>query len=329
MCFLDGKPENKLGPTAVKFLQRLRNMPDRTMDLNQASQELGVPKRRIYDITNVLEGLGTVIKTDKNTVRYGTAKTSYIASPELRTVTDAVDHLDAELARLEAEIDQANKSIQKYTDRGIYLLREDVETYVSHGSGSTIIIHTPIGTRLEADLPDPSTDPAQHSTRRLRLTNVKHSMRHLVLSHHPLDRMRGIEIPHIEQQQQIPPPSQLTVDYSATSYLSGGDTTPSRSTFSTPTRYHHSSLELSLSPQTYERYPPGFIEPSPAQQSLLPSPLINRSHFDLNSPVYPRYPQLSSPLQFATSMPFEHEEEWKDPEPPPFRSLLFKDWSGS
>ncbi len=37
-------------------MQLIMNNPSLTIDLNQASTTLGVQKRRIYDITNVLEG---------------------------------------------------------------------------------------------------------------------------------------------------------------------------------------------------------------------------------------------------------------------------------
>ena len=40
------------------------------MDLNDAAQKLAVQKRRIYDITNVLEGIGLIEKTIKNKIRW-------------------------------------------------------------------------------------------------------------------------------------------------------------------------------------------------------------------------------------------------------------------
>jgi len=39
-----------------------------TLDLNEAALVLRVQKRRIYDITNVLEGIGLVTKISKNKV---------------------------------------------------------------------------------------------------------------------------------------------------------------------------------------------------------------------------------------------------------------------
>jgi len=46
----------------------LRESPKGTLDLNEAAVALLVQKRRIYDITNVLEGIGLVTKVSKNKV---------------------------------------------------------------------------------------------------------------------------------------------------------------------------------------------------------------------------------------------------------------------
>jgi len=40
------------------------------IDLNKAADELGVQKRRIYDITNVLEGISLVAKKSKNNIQW-------------------------------------------------------------------------------------------------------------------------------------------------------------------------------------------------------------------------------------------------------------------
>lgn len=42
------------------------------VDLNEASEILKVQKRRIYDITNVLEGIGLIEKTEKNKIKWKT-----------------------------------------------------------------------------------------------------------------------------------------------------------------------------------------------------------------------------------------------------------------
>lgn len=48
----------------------LRQAEDGVLDLNEAAVTMGVQKRRIYDITNVLEGIGLVTKDAKNLVRW-------------------------------------------------------------------------------------------------------------------------------------------------------------------------------------------------------------------------------------------------------------------
>ena len=40
------------------------------LDLNEASEQLGVQKRRIYDITNVLEGINLMKKMMKNQIKW-------------------------------------------------------------------------------------------------------------------------------------------------------------------------------------------------------------------------------------------------------------------
>ena len=40
------------------------------LDLNEVALTLKVQKRRIYDITNVLEGVGLISKASKNHIRW-------------------------------------------------------------------------------------------------------------------------------------------------------------------------------------------------------------------------------------------------------------------
>ena len=54
----------------LRFCQLLANSEDNSLDLNYACNKLGVAKRRIYDITNVLEGVGLIEKTTKNLIRW-------------------------------------------------------------------------------------------------------------------------------------------------------------------------------------------------------------------------------------------------------------------
>jgi E2F/DP family winged-helix DNA-binding domain/E2F transcription factor CC-MB domain len=62
--------DSSLGLLTKKFVQVLKNSPGNSLDLNRAASELGVQKRRIYDITNVLEGIGLIQKEGKNHVSW-------------------------------------------------------------------------------------------------------------------------------------------------------------------------------------------------------------------------------------------------------------------
>eukprot|EP00520_Triparma_pacifica_P020065 CAMPEP_0118653430 /NCGR_PEP_ID=MMETSP0785-20121206/11826_1 /TAXON_ID=91992 /ORGANISM="Bolidomonas pacifica, Strain CCMP 1866" /LENGTH=138 /DNA_ID=CAMNT_0006545971 /DNA_START=394 /DNA_END=807 /DNA_ORIENTATION=- len=58
--------DSSLGLLTKKFVALLTSSPTSVLDLNFAAESLGVQKRRIYDITNVLEGIELIEKRSKN-----------------------------------------------------------------------------------------------------------------------------------------------------------------------------------------------------------------------------------------------------------------------
>lgn len=64
------KSETSLGGLTKRFCELLHASPDGVLDLNEAAETLRVQKRRIYDITNVLEGVGLITKASKNHIRW-------------------------------------------------------------------------------------------------------------------------------------------------------------------------------------------------------------------------------------------------------------------
>jgi transcription factor E2F3 len=62
-----------------KFVTLIEQADEGTIDLNRAAESLQVQKRRIYDITNVLEGIGLIEKKSKNNIQWkalGSSSTS-------------------------------------------------------------------------------------------------------------------------------------------------------------------------------------------------------------------------------------------------------------
>ncbi len=66
----DKRSDNSLGLLAKRFMNELRQSEEGVVDLNETASTLQVAKRRLYDITNVMEGIGTLVKVGKNSVKF-------------------------------------------------------------------------------------------------------------------------------------------------------------------------------------------------------------------------------------------------------------------
>ncbi|KAH0631248.1 hypothetical protein JD844_005499 [Phrynosoma platyrhinos] len=62
--------DTSLGLLTKKFIHLLSESEDGVLDLNRAAEVLDVQKRRIYDITNVLEGIQLIRKKSKNNIQW-------------------------------------------------------------------------------------------------------------------------------------------------------------------------------------------------------------------------------------------------------------------
>jgi hypothetical protein len=104
-----------------KFVQLLKETPTNTVDLNNAATALCVQKRRIYDITNVLEGINLIQKTSKNMVSWlGGSGNDTSCNGSLLT-----EHLKSDISQLEREemlldrfIETFNCMLKSYTNYG-------------------------------------------------------------------------------------------------------------------------------------------------------------------------------------------------------------------
>uniref|UniRef100_A0A914YRM3 E2F/DP family winged-helix DNA-binding domain-containing protein n=1 Tax=Panagrolaimus superbus TaxID=310955 RepID=A0A914YRM3_9BILA len=80
----------------TKMFLNLQNMPDDqgTVNLNEAADALKVQKRRLYDITNVLEGINLIEKVGKNSIRW--KKSDDENDESLNTLKTEVEELRAQ-----------------------------------------------------------------------------------------------------------------------------------------------------------------------------------------------------------------------------------------
>ncbi|GAU24985.1 hypothetical protein TSUD_312200 [Trifolium subterraneum] len=140
---------------------------DGTLDLNKTAEVLEVQKRRIYDITNVLEGIGLIEKTSKNHIRW---KGCDGLGP--RELEDQVNALQAEVESLYAEeckieecISERKELIRnleegKNTGKYLFVSKEDILTLPGFQNKQLIAIKAPKASFIE--VPDPDEELGFH-----------------------------------------------------------------------------------------------------------------------------------------------------------------------
>lgn len=157
------RQEKSLGILTTRFVTLLQEAPEGILDLKTAADTLAVrQKRRIYDITNVLEGIGLIEKKSKNSIQWLGAGPGCNS----REVTDKLTQLKNEIKELkmkEAEIETYHRlckqSVFNLTDdkankQNAYL--NDSELLKAFPDQTVLVVQAPIGTLLEVPIPDPA-----------------------------------------------------------------------------------------------------------------------------------------------------------------------------
>ena len=104
-----------------------------------------MPKRRIYDITNVLEGVGLLTKVQKNTIKWiGSLASCTYSAPleEDQKLNYWINQLESSLGQMAKETDYAYIT---YSDI------KDLHTSVSEGPNQFIAVHIP-GVEAEPEI---------------------------------------------------------------------------------------------------------------------------------------------------------------------------------
>ncbi|NWS78867.1 E2F2 factor, partial [Crotophaga sulcirostris] len=96
--------DTSLGLLTKKFTRLLSESADGVVDLNRAAEALGVQKRRIYDITNVLEGIQLIRKKSKNNIQW--MGTGIFEDAAVTAKQQVLRGELAELVRTERTLDQ-------------------------------------------------------------------------------------------------------------------------------------------------------------------------------------------------------------------------------
>uniref|UniRef100_A0ABI8AKR9 E2F/DP family winged-helix DNA-binding domain-containing protein n=1 Tax=Felis catus TaxID=9685 RepID=A0ABI8AKR9_FELCA len=158
--------DTSLGLLTKKFIYLLSESKDGVLDLNWAAEVLDVQKRRIYDITNVLEGIQLIRKKAKNNIQWvgrgmfedptrpGKRQQLGQELKELMSTEQALDQLiqTCSLNFKHLTEDKANKRLA-------YVTYQDIRAVGSFKEQTVIVVKAPPQTRLE--VPDRSEENLQ------------------------------------------------------------------------------------------------------------------------------------------------------------------------
>ncbi|KAH7567143.1 hypothetical protein JRO89_XS07G0023200 [Xanthoceras sorbifolium] len=142
--------DSSLGLLTKKFIELVQKSEDGTLDLNWTAEVLKVQKRRIYDITNVLEGIGLIEKTSKNHIRWKFGWTIALMHDKHLSflLLDEVENLYAEECRINDCIREKQELLSA--------LGENENTRKYNLNKTLIALKAPQASYLE--VPDPDED---------------------------------------------------------------------------------------------------------------------------------------------------------------------------
>ncbi|XP_066358593.1 transcription factor E2FB-like isoform X2 [Miscanthus floridulus] len=153
--------DSSLGLLTKKFLNLLKGAPGGIVDLNNAAETLEVQKRRIYDITNVLEGIGLIEKKLKNNIRWKGVDDSRPGevSDDMSILQADIDALTLQERNLDERISEMRDRLRALTEdehnqKWLYVTEDDIKSLPCFQNQTLIAIKAPHGTTLEVPDPD-------------------------------------------------------------------------------------------------------------------------------------------------------------------------------
>ena len=161
----NSKNESTLSKLTSSFIELLMKAPDGVIDVNQAVDILKVQKRRIYDIVNVLEGIGFIQKQTKNKIKLINQNNEGCLDEQLKNLREEVTVLkeadsenDKLIERLEKELyDLTNhEESQKYG----YIVENDLKFLMNFNGYDTpyMIVEAPDKAQIDYFTPENKVD---------------------------------------------------------------------------------------------------------------------------------------------------------------------------
>ncbi|KAH8739684.1 E2f3 protein [Cryptosporidium ryanae] len=142
-----------------KVIECARQSPNFEIDLQTVESKLGVPRRRLYDITNVLEAVGLFTKPRHNIYKLNLDISSGLLQDEgndenIMFYTKSQTELERAIANLRYSIEEL---IRNGKEQGLLYIDEEIMSKLCPANSNTIVaISAPIDTSI-------TLNPNQHS----------------------------------------------------------------------------------------------------------------------------------------------------------------------
>ncbi|XP_039015085.1 transcription factor E2FB-like isoform X1 [Hibiscus syriacus] len=166
--------DSSLGLLTKKFINLIKQAENGILDLNKAADTLEVQKRRIYDITNVLEGIGLIEKKLKNRIQWKGLDVSRPGEVDenVAALQADIDNLSIEERRLDEKIREMQERLRDLSEdennqKWLFVTEEDIKSLPCFQNETLIAIKAPHGTTLE--VPDPDEQAVDYNQRRYRI----------------------------------------------------------------------------------------------------------------------------------------------------------------
>lgn len=164
--------DSSLSLLTKKFIALIKHAEDGELDLNKAADTLQVQKRRIYDITNVLEGIGLIEKKLKNRIHWKGLDPSRPGEVDKDgTLLHAeIENLSMEERSLDDRIRQMQEKLRDLSEdennqKWLFVTEDDIKNLPCFQNETLIAIKAPHGTTLEVPDPDEAVDYPQRRYR--------------------------------------------------------------------------------------------------------------------------------------------------------------------
>ncbi|XP_070778220.1 transcription factor E2F3 [Enoplosus armatus] len=154
--------DTSLGFLTQRFADLLSRSADGVLDLNVVAQQLNAPKRRVYDVTNVLEGIQLIKKKSKNYIEWSGRQVNMQMDQELKALIEEERKLDELIQSCTRQVHQMCEN--GHSQRFAYLTYEDVQRIPSLKEQTVIVIKAPAETKLEVPHPEESLQVHLSST---------------------------------------------------------------------------------------------------------------------------------------------------------------------